>query len=268
MKKRVGWRVDAKWVAGILFTISLLIWTIFFNLYQLTSFKQAKNIIEAVLEEPISQFVDKSYPLMLIAAQINPEKTLTPPKEVPFNIEIKGRDVTGKTPEQLEKHIINQIATQIYNEGLESVVPEKWQATQKYPEGPPQKQQALSPGTGSVMFSIMNLFTAKSNRLFGMLLIISTIFTVLFLGLLVGFSYRFGRALSLGICLSVVGLWGTLFFSSAKLGATLPPNEKYLNILRQPAANILTTYATVLIVGAVLIVTGIVGESILWITNK
>lgn len=266
MKQRVGWRVDGKWIAGIFFTVSLFVLTIFLNLYQLTSFEQAKNITELMFKEPVNQLIDTNYSLIMTSAQLNPEQALELPQEIPFRVEIKGKDIINKTPEELKEYITDQIATQMYNDGLQLDTSEVESSTQGLTQGSPQEQQMPSLNINPVIFGMMSLFTARSNRLFGTLLVIPAIFTLLFFGLIVGFSYRFGKAVSPGICFTFVGFWGTLLSSPARLGMTFFPDEQYSDIFGELSTTIFTTYTILMIIGIILVLIGLVGGAIVWLT--
>lgn len=276
MKSRAGWRVDAKWIAGIFLTVSLIIFTALFSLYRLTSFEHTRNITEAIVGEPIDQFLDESYLVIRAFAAVNPEQSYESPEGIPFRVELKGRDIANMSQKQLKKYIVDQIATRVYNQGLESIMSEEKQPSEQQQFSIPglellQPQNQQSQGLGAFppgMFVVMGLFTATSHRLFGTLSIISAVFTLIFLGLLIGFSYRFGKAVSPGVCLSLIGLGGVIISSPAKLQAAFLSDAAYSKIIQEPANVVFNTYLTLLIIGIILVIAGLLGGGILRMTYQ
>lgn len=254
MKRRAGWRVDCKWIAGVIFTLSLMVVIVAYSLYQVTSFEQTKSIIKTATEKELKEAVAQSYNLIIALALINPEQSL-PTENMPIKIELKGKDIIGKSQDELVTYLIDKIAAQIYNEGISF---EGKDISSSEPSGP----QTSSPLESNFLIRLAGFFNAKTHRTLGVALVITLVNALLLLALLVGFSYRFGRLISPAISFLVAGLVGIIISSPARLGVLTP--QKFSEIAAKPITNFFNTSLTLLAVGATLLVVGVIGNIILW----
>lgn len=253
MKRRAGWRVDCKWIAGVIFTLSLIVVIIVYSLYQVTSFQQTKSIIKIAVEKELKEAVAQSYNLIIALALINPEQSL-PTENMPIKIELKGKDIIGKSQDELVTYLIDKIAAQIYNEGTSF---EGKDISSSEPSGP----QTSSPLESNFLIRLAGFFNAKTHRTLGVAFVITLVTALLFLALLVGSSYRFGRLISPAISFLVVGLAGIIISSPARLGASVP--NQLSKMAAKPITNFFNTSLTLLAVGATLVVIGVIGNIIL-----
>ena len=253
MKQRAGWRVDCKWIAGIAFTLSLMAATMAFGVYQSTTIKQTKVIVQVALGEKLEEVIALNYNQIITIAQLNPEQTL-PTENMPIKLEIKGKDIAGKSQDELVAYFIDEIATQAYNQNINF-------------EGEASNQQPKEGDMfSSFALSVFNVLNAKTHQFLGTALTAIIAFSLLFLGLLVAFSYRFGRLISPAISFLIVGLSGVAFSLPLRLSAAI--SQQFSKVVAAPIANFFDIYLTLLATGVVLLTVGVIGNTVLWMLSK
>lgn len=203
MVKRAGWRIDLKWVSGIIFTLALFLTLIFYNLSQLSAEKQAKEIFSPVIKGMIKEMMAKSvggnYSQLQTLAQTYPDQEVKIPG-LPWELTIKASDITGRSEAEFQDYLSGVIFETAYQTGLSNEL---------------LKTQGEEENLG-FFASLIGLFSRPTHFLFRTIFIISLAISLVFLLPFVLFSYRFGKLTNPGLSLFVVGFPEYLLFSVLK----------------------------------------------------
>lgn len=236
MKKRqAGWRIDAKWIAGILL-VHVLVFSLFaLSVWRLTSFEQAKALYTPLLNSMFQSVPEEGFQEIIRAGQAKPNQPLDAPM-YPFRVNLKGKDVAGLNKDQLKTLLIKETIDALYSQGPGAIE-----------DGGGKMFGNVAPF--SPLFSIV---TGGSHSFVRLVFLFSLVPVFLFGLLLILFSFRFGKLISPGICLVFVSLpvvVATTFFGGTKI--------KSLHVGRfiSPAWQV---YVFALLVGLLLIFAGLV----------
>ncbi|MBU1130979.1 hypothetical protein KJ840_02500 [Patescibacteria group bacterium] len=199
-KPRPYWRINAKWITGILLFFVLGLTLLFYNLVQITSEQPAVEAVTTALALSFSpQGLDNETDVNLFIQQLrkSPDGRLQP---IPgLKIIVEESAIAGLSPREMRLYLFRQIAEPLYWQGPEGVIALADDSAM---------QQKLTEGIGPI--SIITLKTHQTfNKIFIVLLIISL---ALFLPL-VFFSNRFGRLASPGFIILAASLPGTVIFN-------------------------------------------------------
>jgi hypothetical protein len=262
-KPRPYWHVDAKWVTGILLLLLLNITFFLFLLVQVTSPEQGITLLSTSLASSFSMEsggLDSTVDLAIMRQKIaqSPDGAWQP---IPgLNIVIREADIAGKTPREARLWFFRQMAEPAYYNGTQGLA--------DLADDPVMKASFLDGGIGP-----LGVISAATNSKLTIALVVSGLISLLFLGLLIFFSYRFGRLRSPGCIIFLAALPGLLLFGglrgwlSQAAQVSVPAEETTITRYTQMATDVLPgvvqnamqTYGIFLFIGAGLLLVGLIG---------
>ncbi|HBG74970.1 MAG: hypothetical protein A2X25_07290 [Chloroflexi bacterium GWB2_49_20] len=195
IKPRPYWHVDAKWLTGIFLLLLLNITFLIFLLVQVTGPEQGITLLTTTLASSFSfesGGLDTSSDLEIMRQKIaeSPDGQWQP---IPgLQIIVREEDIAGKTPREARLWFFRQMAEPLYyngEQGLADIMTD------------PEMKKGLAGGVGP-----LGLISAATHRKLLVVFAVSGLVSLLFLGLLVFFSHRFGRLGSPGCVIFLVAV--------------------------------------------------------------
>jgi hypothetical protein len=199
-KPRPYWHVDAKWITAILLLILLNVTLLLFILMQATAPARGIHLLTVLIASSFSrEGLDQEADLEIMHERIaeSPDGAWQP---IPsLKIVIREDDITGLTPREMRLWFFRQLAEPIYYEGQQGLA-----GLASDPEAAKNMEGGIGPFgfiSAATHSKLQKIFLA-----FGFL-------SLTLLGLLVFFSYRFGRLGSPGCVLFLSALPGLIALS-------------------------------------------------------
>ena len=264
-KVRPYWHIDAKWITGILLLFLLNITFLLFIVVQVTAADRGIDLLTITLASSFSRDgLDQEADLEIMHQKIaeSPNGTWKP---IPsLNIAVREEDITGLTPREMRLWFFRQLAEPLYYEGPQGLA---GLATD------PEMRKNMEGGNGPLGF----ISAATHSKLQKTFYVFGSISLAL-MGLLVFFSYRFGRLGSPGCVIFLAALPGLIALSMARgwlehsAGNLVQPAEMttvtlYTQMIAQLAADALPeivqmairTYLILILSGSTLILLALIG---------
>lgn len=201
--KHSHWRVDLKWVSALVLIVLLTITLPVIVAYQLTAKESATKLISYTLAGMTSpNGIDSSDGLEEVKQRIaiNGSETI---KIAGVSVTFTAEDVNTLSPRELRLKVFSAFSNDFYDLGAKGFA-EK----QGYSGAEVDKFEKDA--------SIFSIFTLKTHNLIGTALAIIILVDLVVAAGLLFFSFRFGKFISLGLVLMLVGLPGLLFMAIAK----------------------------------------------------
>ena len=265
-KPRSYWHVDAKWIFGIIFAISLAVSLFSYNLVAITEEKPAVDALTLVLASMYSQngLNDKTeIDQMRAKIEANPNGVFQPIPNV--DITIKLSDLDGLSPQQIRLNFFRKLAQPIYTGNTDSLTTN------------PEQRKAFLNDTKL----IRTFVSAETHQTLQTVFLVFAILSVICLIPFVFFSYRFGRLVSPGLVLVFDSFLGVVIFAfattihpptvtpgsadSGPLGAVGPMISP---LIPEIAQIFLKTYLIAFGIGVVLLVSALICKIIYRIKTK
>jgi len=235
LKPRPYWHVDAKWLTGILLLFLLNVTFLVFILMQVTAPEQGISLLTMTLASAFSAQgggLDASGDIEIIHQKIaeSPKGEWQP---IPgMRIVVREEDIVGKTPREVRLWFFRQWAEPLYYDGAQGLANLMTD---------PEMKKNLEGGVGPLGF--INADThGKLQKVF----IASGLVSLFFLGLLIFFSYRFGRLSSPGCAIFLAAIPGWAFLSGVRgwieqsaQNPTAAGEETYITRYAQLAVDVL-----------------------------
>lgn len=250
---RPSWQIAAKWSSGALFTLSLMATFLLFNLFWLTSPQNATQIIGFAVAQlsEVDLFLDANYADLIKYAKANPHESLELP-EFPVELTLRCADVATMSRDQLRAHILQEASQVVYSQG--------WPAA----KGEPNEN---SPFWLKGSISAANLLGRKGHRLLRILFPITAVCSALLAIVLIRFSRKFGKLMSLGVVFCVASLFSLLACFATTFAATITSSsvdDPFVLSLLELALSLLRllqrSYVVFFCLGLALFVMGIIGS--------
>lgn len=204
-KPRPYWHVDAKWITGILLLLLLNITFLAYVLVQVTAPEQGISLLTVTLASVFSAEsggLDASNDIEVLHQKIaeSPNGEWQP---IPgMKIVIREADIAGKTPREIRLWFFRQWAEPLYYNGAQGLA--SLMTT-------PEMQQSVEGGVGLLGFITAETHGKIQKVFFGLGLV-----SLFFIGLLVFFSYRFGRLGSPGCVIFLAAIPGLILMSGVR----------------------------------------------------
>lgn len=267
-KRKASWRIDAKWICGIIFTLLLIPNLLVLNLYQATSYKSAEKVLTPLIEDVfgLKELVKNYYNNIIELAKNHPDQDITIPYSE-LKIPIKGSEISTLSSDELSKYISQKLVTQIYKSGVGEII-----------TGLPKNIEIggiENIPIQNLQFAF-NIYSESNNNLMKILLLIFSALSFVFLVPFFLFSFRFGKLESVGISLILASTpFFILFIFSRTLtssnihGGVIDPmayfiNQSVLNFSEIAVKNYLISLSA----GFALLIIGILAGGIYWIVKK
>lgn len=202
-KSRPYWHVDAKWITGLLLSFLLSITFLVFILAQITAADQGIDLLTITLASSYSSGgLDDVKDIEVMHQKIaeSPGGAWQP---IPgMTIVVREEDIAGKTPREARLWFFRQMAEPIYYDGAQGLADI---ATDT------EIQENLTGGIGPLGF-----ISAETHTKLQGIFAVSGLASLVLLGLLIFFSYRFGRLGSPGCVIFLAAVPGLLFFGGVR----------------------------------------------------
>jgi hypothetical protein len=237
-----------------------------FILAQATGAKLGVDLLTVVLASSFSrEGLDQEADLEILHQKIAESLTGTWQPIPGLNIVVREEDIAGLTPREMRLWFFRQLAEPVYHEGQKGLVS---LATD------PEMAKNMEGGLGPFGF-----ISAETHSKLQKMFLVAGFASLLLLGLLVFFSYRFGRLASPGCVIFLGALPGLIIFSGmrgwldnsgesstrpAEMTALAPYTQMFTRLAADALPDIvqmaLRTYLTLIIVGLSLIMTALIGS--------
>jgi hypothetical protein len=204
-KPRPYWHVDAKWLTGMFLLLLLNITFLLFLLVQVTAPEQGITLLTNTMASSFSFSgggLDSANDLEIMHQKIaeSPNGAWQP---IPgLNITVREEDIAGKTPREMRLWFFRQMAEPLYYQGPQGLV---------NLSSDPEIQKGFEGGVGP-----LGVISAATHSKLMIALAVSGLVSIIFLGLLIFFSYRFGRLGSPGCIIFMAAIPGLLLLSGAR----------------------------------------------------
>jgi hypothetical protein len=199
-KARPYWHVDAKWITGILLLFLLNVTFVMFLLVKVTGPKQGIDLLTILIASSFSrEGLDQEADLAVMHEKIaeSPDGAWQP---IPsLEIFVREEDISGKTPREMRLWFFRQLAEPIYYEGGQGLAN---LATD------PEMAKNMEGGIGP-----FGLLSAETHSKLQKICFVFGSVSLVLIGLLVFFSYRFGRLGSPGCVIFLAALPRLFVFS-------------------------------------------------------
>lgn len=205
IKPRPYWHVDAKWVTGILLLFLLNITFLVYIMAQVTAPKQGISLLTMMLASSFSAEgggLDEPHDIEIMHQKIaeSPNGEWQP---IPgMNIVVREEDIAGKTPREARLWFFRQWAEPLYYDGPQGLA--NLMTT-------PEMQKSVEGGVGPLGF-----INAETHRKIQNIFIALGLVSLFFCGLLIFFSYRFGRLGSPGCVIILAAFPGLIIMSGLR----------------------------------------------------
>jgi len=257
MKKRTAsWRIDLKWVFGILFTLFLIPTLAVLAFFMVATPQNAQNLTANIIGTQFGSMFDSQYENMLMLARAAGENEMILP-EININLGITGNQVLSLSREEFREIFFSKFA-------------EALMSGQQMPGG-----LDLGPLDAIfVFFGKLSTIVAKVHiQLMLPVIIISLVDLVFFVPFIL-FSFRFGKIFNPGVSLLIASLPGLAVTGAGLLlGKTIGSSQgglintlvKILGDIMQPAFKM---FVILIIAGLVLCFMGILAGIIIRVVSR
>lgn len=252
---RPYWHVDAKWIFGILFSLSLIACLLLSVASVLTSKDRAPEIVASVIG--MNFIRDGSIDIKEAEKKIDQAGGAIHPIPYMQSVVITKADLK-LTPNEISLKVFLPLTKIIYDKGVEGAA-DQFTKTEK------QREQFINQA------SLLRLFTSSTHLALQLPLTIFYILSVLFAAAVAYFSAGWGRLSNLGLLLFFISLPGTVFsllllnppHDGKGSFSSLPP------ILTHDIGSALGQYFVfVTWAGAIMLIAALVGKIVTTIRNR
>lgn len=199
-KARPYWHVDAKWITGILLLFLLNITFLIFILVQATAPERGIDLLTIALANSFSrEGLDQEADMEIMHQKIaeSPNGAWQP---IPsLKIFVREEDIAGLTPREMRLWFFRQLAEPIYYDGQQGLA-----SLATDPEMAKNMEGEIGP---------FGFISAETHSKLQKTFFVFGFISLMLLGLLVFFSYRFGRLGSPGCVIFFAALPGIIAFS-------------------------------------------------------
>ena len=253
---RGSWRIDAKWLFGLICLATIIAAGVLYSASKLTERDAATSIFSSILFS-IAQDDDgggefEEYQALAVAS---PDEDFTIRGA---SLPIKGRELIGLSYDEAVDLIAGEIAEMLYTDGPESV----------------EQFFAVASGAGSeessagddeeISLGPLGLLTQDSHDTVRRIFTFSLIAVLISSVLLVFFSRRFGRLGSLGIVLAIGATpLALLWFTAKQATKNADPGGiegALAQALSPTAADLSSTFLKLVVLGVVLVLAAVAGH--------
>lgn len=202
-KVRPYWHVDAKWITGILLLFLLSITFLLFILVKVTGPEHGIDLLTVLIASSFSrEGLDQEADLAIMHQKIaeSPDGAWQP---IPsLKIVVREQDIAGLTPREMRLWFFRQLAEPMYYEGHEGL---------SGLASDPEMAKNMEGGIGPLGF-----LSAETHGKLQNIFFVFGFLSLALLGLLVFFSYRFGRLGSPGCVIFLAALPGLILISGLR----------------------------------------------------
>jgi hypothetical protein len=197
--KRPYWHVDAKWVCAILALFALGLALMFYTLSTITKRDFAVKASATVIANLFSrEGLDSTEGLNELRkkAQNTPGNTVTPIEQFP-EITISKQDIQNLEPRELRIKLFSQLTGTVYDKGLEG-------AADEFTNNPEDREEFINQA------STLSVFTYSTHQAMKQMFWVTLFISLFLLAGVIYFSAGWGRLVSPGLLLLLVGIPGSI----------------------------------------------------------
>ena len=236
------WKKDAKWVAGIYLTIFLSLFLLFSTISKLITVENFDKVVNYFFLARVEEFVGERFDEIKYFASLYPDEKIPLLKEFPVEIEITGNELKNKSSADISRLLIKNISVEIFKNRLDM------KKIKNFPE-------LYSKIDGLEFFFFV--FSEKGKSIVDKISIGLFIGSLLSFILLILFSYRFGKIVSVGVCFIISSLPGVI---SSKIIERILINEVGLSGAGMEVfKSLFNIHRNLFLSGIILIIIGILG---------
>jgi len=195
------WRIDFKWVFGIIAAILLFSALTCAGFYRVTGQGDARRVMVPLIESTtqVKQLVSRNYSDLRSNARRSQTARIYIP-DVGVEVSIEAVTLAGLSADELTDKVMNEIARQIYNKGYAGNLPMK-------------RAQGLGEERGKATCETLLALLNKNNhrKLLWVVALFGTLAFVFSMLLLLFFCRGWGKASGIGLVLIAASLPGSLF---------------------------------------------------------
>jgi hypothetical protein len=248
---RPYWHVDAKWICAILALFALGLALMFYTLSTVTKRDFAVRTSATVIGNLFSREgldSDEGLKELQKKARNTPGDTVTPIKEFPA-ITIPKEDIQTLEPRELRIKLFSQLTGTVYDKGLEG-------AADDFTNNPKDREEFINQA------SVLGVFTESTHQTVKTLFWITAIVAIVFLAGVIYFSAGWGRLVSPGLLLLLVGIPGSIIglFIANMAGEGGGPLANLPDIRQDLSDSFNRSYLFATIVGVFLLLVAFIGK--------
>jgi hypothetical protein len=201
-KPRPYWHVDAKWVCAILLGAALAVTLPVAAAHRLTAREHATELLAYTMAGLTSpNGIDDAEGLDEVKERVKKKGSETV-KIAGLEVVFTAKDFETLSPRELRLKVFSAFAERLYDQGARRLA-----------EAQGLDKAAVDKAVKDA--SMLNLFSQETHKRVGTILVWLVLLDLLLLAALVFFSNRFGRLVSPGLVMLLVGLPGLLFWAIA-----------------------------------------------------
>lgn len=201
-RPRPYWHVDAKWVCALLLAVALAVTLPVAVVHRLTAKETATELIAYTMAGLTSpKGIDNADGLDEIKAKVKKKGSETI-KLAGIEIVFTAKDLETLSPRELRLKVFRTFAERFYDQGARGIA-----------EGQGLDKKAVDKAVKDA--TMISLFGQEAHKRVGTLVVWLVLIDVLLLAAVVFFSHRFGRLVTPGVVMVLVGLPGLLFWAIA-----------------------------------------------------
>jgi len=256
---RKPWRVDAKWIFGILFVVAFAPTFFVYGMFQVTDETSAGSIVGSVLERTflLDEMVDVYYEEVVEVALANPEGDIGRALGLDLDVGVVGADIAGFDKGQVQNKVRTELFHKVYRGDLGEY---RLFVFDLYEDEPSSVISSDSLVVGAIdVFGWF--FSERSHEIFKMALIVGGIVSFVLGVFFFLFSYRFGKMVGLGAVFLVTSIFPVLVFYLLRVGIDRGLNQVGLidkDVLIQMLSVFESSYFWLFIIGLALFLGGII----------
>lgn len=208
IKNRKYWHIDAKWVCALLLAITLAATLPVVAVYQITAKEPATRLISYTMAGLTSpDGIDGESGISEVKQRVlrNGSETIT---LAGVSVTFTANDINTLSPRELRLKVFGAFATKFYDQGAKGFA-----ASQGLDTSAVDKFQNDS--------SVLSVFTLSTHNFIGGILLWVLLINILLLLGLVLFSHRFGKIVSPGVVMLLVGLPAVILAIFASQNSTV-----------------------------------------------
>ncbi len=256
---RPYWHVDAKWICAILALFALGLALLFYTLSTVTKRDFAVRASATVIANLFSrEGLDSNEGLEELRKKAKdiPGDTITPIEEFP-QITISKEDIQTLEPRELRIKLFSQLTGTVYDKGLEG-------AADEFTDNPKDREEFINQA------SVLGVFTESTHQSIKRIFWITAITSIVFLAGVIYFSAGWGRLVSPGLLLLLVGIPGSIIglFIVNMAGEGGGPLADLPEIRQELSDSFNKSYLFATVIGGLLLLVAFIGKTVQSIMRK
>lgn len=256
---RPYWHVDAKWICAILALFALGLALVFYTLSTVTKRDFAVRTSATVIANLFSREgldSDEGLKELRKQARNTPGDTVTPIEQFP-EMTISKEDIQTLEPRELRIKLFSQLTGTVYDKGLDG-------AADEFTDNPKDREEFINQA------SVLGVFTESTHQSIKKIFWITAIVAAIFLAGVIYFSAGWGRLVSPGLLLILIGIPGSIIglFIANMSGENGGPLADFPQIRQDLSDSFNQSYLRLAMLGVFLLIAALVGKIVQSVKHK